>query len=57
MEQGYEILQYLLPENHEPGRYTAEPFVLAADVYSANRPSGGGRLICTPRPALWYFGW
>ena len=34
-EEGKRILKMLLPESHDPLRYEAEPFVLAADVYSA----------------------
>ena len=55
VEQGYEILQYLLPENHEPGRYAAEPFVLAADVYSATGRQGEAGWSWYTGSALWYF--
>lgn len=55
VEQGYEILQYLLPENHEPGRYAAEPFVLAADVYSAPDRRGEAGWSWYTGSALWYF--
>ena len=34
-DEGRRLLRLLLPESHEPLRYEAEPFVLAADVYSA----------------------
>lgn len=54
-EQGYEILQYLLPENHDPGRYAAEPFVLAADVYSAPGHQGEAGWSWYTGSALWYF--
>ena len=55
VEQGYEILQYLLPENHAPGRYAAEPFVLAADVYSAPGRQGEAGWSWYTGSALWYF--
>ena len=55
VEQGYEILQTLLPENHAPGRYAAEPFVLAADVYSATGRQGEAGWSWYTGSALWYF--
>ncbi len=34
-DEAWALLRLLLPENHDPRRYEAEPFVLAADVYTA----------------------
>jgi cyclic beta-1,2-glucan synthetase len=43
-ETGCEILEALLPENHDLSSYMAEPFVLPADVYSAAGTRGRGGL-------------
>ena len=40
-ELGYRLLQMLLPETHREAEYQAEPYVLAADVYS--NPAMAGR--------------
>ena len=34
VQDGYEMLKALLPSNHDPAVYEAEPYVIAADVYS-----------------------
>lgn len=54
-DQGFEILQYLLPENHDLRRYAAEPFVLAADVYSARGREGEAGWTWYTGSAGWYF--
>ena len=41
VDDGYELLKAILPENHDPGLYGAEPFVMPADVYTA--PGSFGR--------------
>ena len=48
-EKGRRLLELLLAEGREPGRYEAEPFVLAADVCAA--PGHEGRAGWT-----WYTG-
>lgn len=54
-DRGYEILQYLLPENHELKRYGAEPFVLPADVYTAPDRRGEAGWTWYTGSAGWYF--
>ena len=54
-DQGYEILQYLLPENHELKSYGAEPFVLPADVYTAPGHEGEAGWSWYTGSAGWYF--
>ena len=41
-EAGWEILRALLPASHDPDRYEAEPFVLAADVYAGDAAETAG---------------
>ncbi len=55
VDEGYEILQYLLPENHDLKRYGAEPFVLPADVYSAPGHEGEAGWSWYTGSAGWYF--
>lgn len=55
VDEGFEILQYLLPENHELRRYGAEPFVLSADVYSAPGHQGEAGWSWYTGSAGWYF--
>ena len=45
----------LLPANHDPVRYEAEPFVLAADVYSAPGCEGMAGWTWYTGSAAWYF--
>lgn len=40
VQEGYEILSALLPENHDLSVYQAEPYVIAADVYAAEGREG-----------------
>ncbi len=54
-DQGYQILQYLLPENHDIKRYGAEPFVLPADVYTAPGHEGEAGWSWYTGSAGWYF--
>lgn len=54
-EDGWEILSMLLPANHEIGRYAAEPFVLPADVYSAEGREGEAGWTWYTGSAGWYF--
>lgn len=54
-DRGYEILQYLLPENHDIKRYGAEPFVLPADVYTAPGHEGEAGWSWYTGSAGWYF--
>ena len=53
--QGREILQMLLPENGDPARYEAEPFVLPADVCSAPGRAGCAGWTWYTGSAGWYF--
>ncbi len=54
-EQGREILQMLLPENVDPVRYEAEPFVLPADVCAAKGREGSAGWTWYTGSAGWYF--
>ena len=40
--EGWRILRALLPAGHDPERYEAEPFVLAADVYAGDASETAG---------------
>ena len=53
--EAWEILNLLLPENHDLRRYQAEPFVLAADVYSAPGHEGEAGWSWYTGSAAWYF--
>ncbi len=52
---GYDILRDLLPEGHEMSRYMAEPFVLAADVYTASGHVGEAGWSWYTGSSGWYF--
>ncbi|MDD5938572.1 MAG: hypothetical protein PUC36_06135, partial [Clostridiales bacterium] len=52
--EGYEILQALLPEKHDPGQYQAEPHVIAADVYANPQHLGRGGWSWYTGAAGWY---
>ncbi|MBQ8216475.1 MAG: hypothetical protein IJZ91_00790 [Oscillospiraceae bacterium] len=54
-EDAWEILSMLLPQNHDLNRYAAEPFVLAADVYSAKGREGEAGWTWYTGSAGWYF--
>ena len=41
-EEGWKVLRALLPASHDPVRYEAEPFVLAADVYAGDATETAG---------------
>ncbi len=53
--EGLRLLRMLLPENHDPARYEAEPFVLAADVYTAPGCEGMAGWTWYTGSAGWYF--
>ncbi len=53
--QGREILRMLLPENGDPARYEAEPFVLPADVCAAKGREGLSGWTWYTGSAGWYF--
>ncbi len=53
--EGWELMQALLPENRELKAYEAEPFVLAADVYSADGHKGEAGWSWYTGSAGWYF--
>ena len=52
---GRAILEALLPENHDPAAYLAEPFVLPADVYAAPGHAGEAGWTWYTGSAGWYF--
>ena len=54
-EDGWDILSMLLPARHDGARYEAEPFVLAADVYSAPGHEGEAGWSWYTGSAGWYF--
>ena len=54
-ETGAEILDALLPENHDLAKYLAEPFVLPADVSSAPGREGEAGWTWYTGSAGWYF--
>ena len=54
-EDGLRLLRMLLPENHDPVRYEAEPFVLAADVSAAPGREGQAGWTWYTGSAGWFF--
>lgn len=54
-KEGREILLMLLPENHDLSVYEAEPYVLAADVYSAPGHEGEAGWTWYTGSAGWYY--
>lgn len=54
-DDGFRILKLLLPASHDLSRYQAEPFVLAADVYSAEGHEGEAGWTWYTGSAAWYF--
>ena len=54
-QEGARLLDMLLPENHDPARYEAEPFVLAADLSSAPGQEGRAGWTWYTGSAGWYF--
>ena len=53
--EGLELLELLLPEAHDPRRYGAEPFVLAADVSAAPGREGEAGWSWYTGSAGWFF--
>lgn len=53
-DEGYAILSDLLPGNHEESIYRAEPYVIAADVYSNPQHIGRGGWSWYTGAAGWY---
>ena len=53
-DSGRQLLEMILPENLDPARYQAEPFVLAADVYSATGHEGEAGWSWYTGSAGWY---
>ena len=49
------LLLLLLPENHDPARYEAEPFVLPADVCAARGREGAAGWTWYTGSAGWFF--
>ena len=54
-EDGLELLRMLLPENHDPARYEAEPFILPADVCAARGREGIAGWTWYTGSAGWFF--
>ena len=54
-EEGLRLLRMLLPENHDPARYEAEPFVLAADLCAAPGREGQAGWTWYTGSAGWFF--
>ena len=54
-DEAWEIMNMLLPENHELSRYEAEPFVLPADVCSSPGREGLAGWTWYTGSAGWYF--
>jgi cyclic beta-1,2-glucan synthetase len=54
-DDGYAILRDLLPATHDPAVYQLEPYVLAADVYTAKGLEGRGGWSWYTGAAGWYF--
>ncbi len=54
-DDAWAVLRLLLPENHDLGRYQAEPFVLAADVYTAPGHEGEAGWTWYTGSAAWFF--
>ena len=54
-DEGFKMLTSLLPENHRPEIYAAEPFVLPADVSSAPGREGLAGWTWYTGSAGWYF--
>lgn len=50
-----ELLQLLLPETHDPDIYKAEPYALAADVYSHPQHIGRGGWSLYTGAASWFY--
>lgn len=54
-ETGYAMLETLLPANHDSAVYRAEPYVIAADVYSNPAHLGRGGWSWYTGAAGWYY--
>lgn len=54
-DDGYAILNAILPENHSHAIYKAEPYVLAADVYTNPQHIGRGGWTNYTGAASWYY--
>ena len=54
-EDGYEILSALLPENRDLSVYQAEPYVIAADVYTARGREGEAGWSWYTGSSGWFF--
>jgi len=55
IEDGWELLELLLPETHDPRRYAAEPWVLPADVGAVPGREGEAGWTWYTGSAAWYF--
>ena len=54
-DDGFRILEMLLPEDHDISKYLAEPFVLPADVCSLGAHAGEAGWTWYTGSAGWYF--
>jgi len=55
LDEGYEALSMMLPENHDSAVYRAEPYVLAADVCSEGKYAGLAGWSWYTGAAGWYY--
>ncbi len=55
LEKGAQLLEALSPAGRDEGIYRAEPYVIAADVYSASGHEGRGGWTWYTGSAGWYF--
>ena len=55
VDDGWSILRDMLPENHDLRRYEAEPFVIPADVYTAEGHVGEAGWTWYTGSAGWYY--
>lgn len=55
INEGYEILEMLLPSTHDESVYLIEPYVLAADVYSNSLHRGRGGWSWYTGSSAWYY--
>jgi len=54
-DEGYKVLDALLPQTHDSKIYGGEPYVLAADVYASPAQDGKAGWTWYTGAAGWYF--
>jgi cellobiose phosphorylase len=55
INEAFDIISALLPLNHDPAAYKAEPYVLAADVYANQQHVGRAGWNWYTGAAAWFF--